>query len=248
MSCDAVSAALANFELCEQTEQGARVATHCVYPSFEAVRLYVARVGEGYDVHDGGGAFDAAWLHGREENAIINSIRKQCGRFRLELSGKSIIGRAVSIDWLSSAIISVANASSMAAHDAVARIVAVAEEALVERIDKNLTARFGPKGFHRNVKVRGNSGGTRHFDFVVGEYQSRCGLFINGISPHHLSVSSKYVAFADTEAPKELKFAVYDHALSNDDAVLLGQVSSVVPIASMIPGALRSIGDFPQIF
>ena len=135
----------ADFLACEQTEEGARIATHCLYPSFESVRISVARMGDNYIVHDGSGAFNTAWLHARDEAMILNSLREACNKFHLALSNKAIIARIDSVDWLTSAILSVANASSLAAHDAVAKIVAAAEEALVDRIEHDLAQSFGPK-------------------------------------------------------------------------------------------------------
>ncbi len=240
MSCDDIQKALMDFSGCEETSEGARIATHCLYPSFEAVRVFVAKVGDGYHVHDGSGAYNTAWLHGRDDPMIINSIKNVVARFHLELLGKLIIAKAPTLDWLSSAIISVANASSLAAHDAVAKLVAAAEEALVDRIGRNLTESFGLKGFDKDVEVRGASGGMRHFDFVVG-WRNPEALFINGVLPHKNSVASKYVSFADTEVDRGHKFAVYDRSLANDDTVLLQQVASVVSLANLRSGARRAL-------
>ena len=143
---------------------------------------------------------------------------------------------AKSIDWLPSAIVSVANASSLAAHDAVAKITAAAEEALVDRIDRKLSGAFGPKGYDKDAEILGVSGGMRYFDFVVGR-RSPAPLFINGVLPHKISIASKYVSFSDTEADKRHKFAVHDRELDNDDTLLLQQVASVVPFLSLAGGA-----------
>ena len=169
---------------------------------------------------------------------IIHSIKSVVSKFHLALLGKSIIAKAQSIDWLPNAIISVANASSLAAHEAVAKITAAAEEALVDRIDHSLSDSFGPKSYDRNVEVLGASGGMRHFDFVVGR-RGPAPLFINGVLPHKISIASKYVSFADTEADKRHKFAVHDKELHNDDTLLLQQVASVVPLLSLQAGVKR---------
>jgi hypothetical protein len=241
MTCDDIHRALADFLACEQTEEGARIATHCLYPSFESVRISVARMGEDYIVHDGSGAFNTAWLHARDEAMILRSLREACNKFHLALSNKAIVAKIDSIDWLTSAILSVANASSLAAHDAVAKIVAAAEEALVDRIEHDLARSFGPKSYEKNVDIRGVSGGMRHFDFVLGR-RSPAPLLINGVSPHRNSIAAKYVTFADTEADKRRKFAVHDRELHNDDVVLLQQVASVVPLKSLLAGAQRELG------
>lgn len=241
MSCDDIKSAMAEFSACEPTSDGSRIATHCLYPSFEPVRVFVAKVGNGYHVHDGGGAFAVAWTHGRDEATILNSIKAECGRFHLRPDGRSIIAKVESIDWLTSAILTVANASSFAAHDAVAKIVAAAEDALVDKIENDLKSAFGPKGYQRGFDIRGKSGGRRHFDFLIGSPASPSSILVNGVSPHRNSISSKYVSFADTEVDKQHKFAVYDRELSNDDTVLLQQVAEVVPLAALKAGAERSL-------
>jgi hypothetical protein len=232
MACDDIHKALAEFSACEETSEGARIATHCLYPSFESVRVFVAKVGDGYNLHDGAGAYNTAWLHGRDDPMIVNSIKRAAAKFRLEVLGKSVFAKAPSIDWLPSAIISVANASSLAAHEAVAKLTAAAEEALVDRIERSLRDSVGPKEFDKNVEVIGLSGGMRHFDFVVGRH-GPAPVFINGVLPHKVSIASKYVSFADTEADRNHKFAVHDKELDNDDTLLLQQVALVVPFKSL---------------
>lgn len=116
MPCDEVRTALDAFGVCTETEEGSRVATHCVYPSFDPVHVFVVRYGDGFRVHDGGGALRAAWLHGREEANIRRMIAKQAVRFQVRVLDDAIVADAPSAEWLTSAILSVANASAWAAH------------------------------------------------------------------------------------------------------------------------------------
>src|SRR5579864_8891867 len=104
MVCDEILKAMADFAACEQTPEGARVATHCLYPSFETVRVFVAKVGDGFTVHDGAGAFNTAWLHGRDGELIGKSLSQAAERFHLIVAGKALVARANSLDWLTSAI------------------------------------------------------------------------------------------------------------------------------------------------
>lgn len=108
-----------DFGACEQTPEGARIATHCLYPSFESVRVFVAKIGDGYTVHDGAGAYNTAWLHGRDDELLNKCLTDASGRFNVFVSGKALAVRANSLDWLTSAILTVSNASSYAAHSAV---------------------------------------------------------------------------------------------------------------------------------
>ena len=242
MVCDEILKAMADFAACEQTPEGARVATHCLYPSFETVRVFVAKVGDGFTVHDGAGAFNTAWLHGRDGELIGKSLSQAAERFHLIVAGKALVARANSLDWLTSAILSVANASSLAAHDAVDKIVTAQEEALVDRIGNTLAQVVSPRHLSKNVNIKGASGGMRHFDFVV-DRESPQPIFINSVTPRRNSVAAKYVSFADTEADRRFKLAVFDRELEIGDTALLQQVASVVPLTSLGAGAKRSLDD-----
>lgn len=240
MICEDIRKAMAEFQLCEQTPQGARIATHCLYPSFEHVRVFVAKIGDGFTVHDGDGAFNTSWLHGRDIELIGKSLNDAAHRFDIYIAGKSLTARVNSIDWLASGILTVANASAMAAHDAVDRIMVAQEEALVDRMSKTLTEIVGPKHISKNVDVKGISGGLRHFDFVVARDTPQP-LYLNSVTPRRNSVSAKYVSFADNAAPKHLKFAVHDRDLEIGDTALLQQVADVVPLVSLAAGTQRSL-------
>ena len=242
MSCNEIRAALSGFGVCDETPDGSRIATHCLYPSFEAVRVFVVRVGDGYKVHDGSGAFLSAWLHGRDEGLITKILKVECSKFHLGLIGRSIVADVHSNEWLTSAILGVANASAAAAHAAVSRFVTAAEEALVDRINQSLSEAFGPNGFSKGVDIVGKSGGRRHFDFSI-HGASLGDILINGVSPHHGSVSAKYVSFADAEGDQDRKFAVFDKTLGTDDVALLQQVASIMPISSLSQGAKRAIAN-----
>lgn len=239
-ACDDIKKVMAEFSECEVTPEGARIATHCLYPSFEHVRVFVARLGDGFTVHDGAGAYNTAWLHGRDDGLISNSINAAAERFSLYVSGKALAGRVQTIDWLGSAILSVANASSLAAHDAVDRILVAQEEALVDRIGKTLTEFVPPQDLSRNVNVKGISGGMRHFDFILRR-DSPQPIYVNSVTPRRNSIAAKYVSFADTGAHLRFKLAVHDRELDTGDTVLLGQVASVLPLASLRGGAQRSL-------
>lgn len=230
---------MADFSACEQTPEGARIVTHCLYPSFENVRVFVAKVGDGFNIHDGAGAYNTAWLHGREPELIGKSLHQFAERFRLHVAGKALVGRTKSIDWLTSAILSVANASSLAAHDAVEKILAAQEEALIDKIGTALSEVIPFRNLSKNVDVKGISGGRRHFDYIIGKESARP-IFVNSVTPRRNSIAAKYVSFADTESERRLKLAVHERELETGDIALLQQVASVVPLASLAAGAKRS--------
>jgi hypothetical protein len=242
MPCAEVSIALAGFSACEETSDGARVATHCLYPSFETVFVYVAKVGNGYHVHDGRGAYESARLHGRDATVAINAISHEAAHFQIQYADdRALVANVDSSEWLESAILSVANASALAARRAVGRAVAAAEKALVDRIEEALAITFGSEKYKKDFVARGRSGKEHQFDFAVrngGDFS----LLVNGVAPHHSSIAAKYVAFADTEVDADLKFAVCDRQLETGDTALLQQVASIVPLGSLPNGARRALG------
>jgi hypothetical protein len=241
MPCEVVRTALSDFDRCEETLDGARVATHCLYPSFESVFVYIAKVGDSYVVHDGGGAYRTAWTHGRDSALIRRALSAEADKFRLNCFGDSIISPDVSSEWLQSAILSVANASAGAANRAVSRMVQSSEAALIENIDVALAKTIGRAHIAREFVLRGKSGGERRFDFAIRTGGDEYNFLINGVFPHHASVSAKYVAFADADLGRERKLAVFDHELETDDTALLQQVASIVSLPSLPAGARRMI-------
>lgn len=246
MVCADVRSALTSFATCEETSDGARIPTHCLYPSFETAYVYVVRIGEQYRVHDGGEAFRSAWSHGRDENAIRRAISTEASRFHLNVSDNRMVSEEVSSEWIAAAILSVANASTCAANTAVARFVAAAEEALTEKINRTLISIVPAERIVREFTVRGKSGGERHFDFAVrsvDEYR----LLINGVSAHHSSIAAKFVSFSDVDAPIELKFAVYDAPLETEDTALMQQVARIVPLARLSDGTKRALTHIAKL-
>lgn len=237
--CDDVRTALGSAEFCEETERGARVVTHCLYPSFEPVSVFVARFGDGYAVSDGGGAVAAAWIHGRDD--IKKVLKREAVRFGADSSGDSIQAEAPSLEWLRSAILAVANASSSAARSAVERAVVANEKVLAERIYEALSKVVPAQRIAREFEYRGSSGKSWRADYAVVTDSSR--LIINAVTPHHASISAKYVAFADIEsADKSVeKFAVFERPLESDDKSLITQVAALVPIRSLAAGTRRAL-------
>ena len=121
MSCDEIRLAFAGVPDCIETDEGTRLTTHCLYPSFDPVHVYVAGFGSGYKVHDGGGAVRSAWDHGRELSLIRKMLSRQAAIYRLGMIEDALVAEVSSLDWVAAAISSVANASASAAHAAVER-------------------------------------------------------------------------------------------------------------------------------
>ena len=112
--------------------------------------------------------------------------------------------------------------------------------ALIKRIEGTLEKMIPAARIGREVAIKGRSGGERRFDFAIRR-EDKHSLLINGVSPHHASISSKYVAFSDSDGDREDKLAVYARPLQTDDTALLQQVATIVPIAALEGRAERSL-------
>lgn len=236
MSCDAIQAALAEFNLCLETQDGCRVVTHCMYPSFDPVHVYAVRFGDGFQIHDGSGAHRSAWMHGREEAIVSKALKRWASRYHLTLLANNALSCTVTdASWLTGAILAVANASAGAANEVVEHIAAATETALKERI-YNVLAEVTPKSsFSRDFEVRGKSGKLHAFDFGIQHGKEEL-ILMDAVAPHHVSVSAKYVAFADAGGHSGAnKYAVYDRELDTGDTALLQQVADLLPFSKVRP-------------
>lgn len=241
MSCADLQKLLRDFGSCVETQDGCRISTHCLYPSFEPVTVFVAGFGDGYRVHDGGGAMRIAWVHGRDQRIGTKMLERYAARYHLQVADDSLVCVVSDKGWLLSAILAVANASAAAANEAMARVSAATESDLKDRIYDVVSRSTPPQNLAREYAVIGSSGKTHYFDFFVRASSAQSAL-IDAVAPHPISISSKYVAFADTSAsPDLLKYAVHDRPLESGDSALLLQVSYLVPF-STLPPLLQKIG------
>ena len=239
---DDIKAALSAFEVCTETEHGSRVTTHCLYPSFDPVNVFVVRFGDGYRVHDGGGAVRSSWMHGRDDVLISRMLAKQASKYQIKIVDDALMADAPSIDWLASAILAVANASAATAHVVLDRVVTATEAVLKERILSVLKTMVPLKMIAVDYEVAGQS--KKHkFDFAVTEFSGTT-LLLNAVAPHHISVSSKYVAFADVihrHGFRTDRWAVHDKELDRSDVSLLLQVAEIVPMQALPEGLKRKV-------
>jgi hypothetical protein len=237
MLCDDIRAALAEGDVCEETERGARVVTHCLYPSFEPVEVFVVRYGDGFIVTDGGGASASAFLHGRDELGKV--LERECARYGVEARDGAVFAEALTAEWLRASILAVANASATAATAALERVAVAAERVLADKIYEGLRRVVPASSISREFEHRGVSGKRWRFDF--GAMTPSGLLLVSAVAPHHVSVSAKYVAFADTPANDDQvgKIAVYGRKLDHEDVALLTQVATLVPVTSVEAGVRK---------
>lgn len=239
MTCDRIQAAMNLFQTCAETPSGSRVMTHCLYPSFEPVDVYIHGFGDGFRVHDRGGARREAWLHCVEEGQMTRILNAEAGKHQIGVENGALVATAQSPEWLFAAITAVANASANAAKIAIDSVSLGTEDTLVRRIEDTLFNIFPDSMVRKHYGFRGKSGKEHHFDFALRGGGDRT-ILINAVTSHHFSVSSRYVSFADTiiKGYESVgRFAVFDHDPDNENAALLGQVADIVPFRTLLPGA-----------
>lgn len=231
-TCLDIKSALSTFEECIDTDDGARVATHCLYPSFEQVRVYIGKLGDGFVVHDRGEASLSAWDHGRDSKGTKALFQAAALRFHCKLEDETITARAANLEWLPSAILAVANAAAEASNSAVKKITLHNEGRLVKRIGHVLNhAPWRPK-FSSKTSIAGRSGRMYEFDYSVRSGE-RLAL-VDAIVPYHSSIASKYLAFSDTERGSGLeKYAIFDDELEQQDKSLMSDVATLVPFSEL---------------
>lgn len=247
LRCDDLACALAGVAACEETTAGLRIATQCLYPSFEPVQVFVSAFGEGAKVHDGGGAARFAWDYGRSRAATTRALAEQALAYQLVVTkDNALVADAVTRDWIASAILAVANASAAAAHALLSGNEGKIDDTLQDRIEAAVRSVVTPDRIAREYSVRGRSGKEHRFDFALRRPTADKWLLIDGVAPHHVSVSAKYVAFADTgtgQDPIIGRYAVYQRPLDTEDASLLQQVADLVPVASLANSVRRELAS-----
>ena len=239
MSCEHIQKALAILPGCVETESGSRFTTHCLYPSFESVCVYVVRFGDGFNVHDDGGAVRSVWDHTGEMSIAKQAMDHQAVLYGLKVIENKIVAEVLSMDWLFAGIVSVANASSAAAYEAIGREHAATarENDLKEQIYSVLTETVSETKIEKDYILTGNSGKKHRFDFAV-QRPSDGWLLMDGISPHHVSVAAKFLAFSDIQSIDGGiggRLAVYDKSrpLPTEDEVLIQTVADLVPVNAL---------------
>jgi hypothetical protein len=240
VACKAVKLALSHFVECEETPDGSRIFTHCLYPSFDPVPVYVVKFGEGFIVHDGGMAKTIAWEHGRDFAIASRYLNEQAQRYGLEAEDGRLSVTIETAEWLTSAILAVANAAAAAANEAVEHIARSSMVVLHDAIEKALIGRFARSRVTVGAKRRGASGREYEFDFAV--HDAGRTVLVDAVTPHAVAINSKYTAFADVSQLLETRgLVVFDRPLEPADKTLLSNVADVVPFKSLTTRVVRAL-------
>lgn len=224
--CDIILVSTSSLWACKETENGARIRTTCVFPSFEPVFVYVAKLGEGFVVHDAGETVAVIMAHGQDGDAAKRVIRSECKRYDVAFGERRISLKIDASEWLETAIVAVANTAAAAARNALKDNNKKTERDLADVIYELLEPRLAKGTVTKGFPYLGESGRRYRFDLAV---QSKDHLtLIETVTPHAISVNSKYVALADVPSDAAVrKIVAHNNDLSQEDILLLQNVATV---------------------
>ncbi len=238
MKCNTIKDLLSDWRVCEEREGQVIINTDCLYPSFEQAKVGITERRGLFEVSDIGGAVASVLSHGKEGKALDSALSEATRRHCLTRRGDCIVVSVESLDWLPAAILSVANASALAARTALIDEEQTAKEVLFDEIDRSLVSLSQEmvsirKEFivRRDYFAEGRSGKRWKFDFAVKANKQ---ILIKTVSPHGNSVNANFVAFSDMEANADsINLCVYSKEPNAEDVRLLNQVASVVPLRGL---------------
>ena len=227
LDCDLVRLTMGRFDSCQRTAAGIKVGTQCLYPSFEAVDVFIVGHGEGLIVHDDGEAARTAWLYGAEDRTVHKALSSAAQSFGCEVAGVQIRSEIPTHEWLWSAVAAVANASSDAARASLGKVRQTKEIGLIRKTKAILDAAKWRPETKLDFSYPGRSGKMHTFDLSV-ESDNKLAL-IDAVIPHPTSIAAKYLAFSDAEnRPGLYKYALYDDDLSQEDKSLISNVADLI--------------------
>jgi hypothetical protein len=206
------------------------VVTDCFYPSFDRVRVHVERRPSGFRVSDGGELAGFIFLSGRDASAAKSGLELAARYHSLEVDGGRLVVE-VTADWLSAAVLAVANGAALAAHEAMGVLRSgESDNSFVDAIVEAAARVFPPSRIKRPYKTVGESG--REWTVDVGLVGVSAPILIKALKPHPTSISSAFTAFSDVDR-KLTRWAVYRDELSTPDVSLMLKVSSLIPLYSI---------------
>lgn len=252
---DLVKNSLSVERMIVSTELGVRTQTHCVYPGFDPVCVYVGKgAGEGIRISDAGEAWEVAHrLCGISQipsESLFRKIAKKHGiEFSAERSGEQFDqGPAQSTkrenrlrnglqlkatirspDWLLSAILSVSNAAVDAVTTAIQHLQSTVEDEKIaaREIGKVLRNSKFVLEYEPNISIVGETGHKYKYDYRV---KSINGIYlVRSQSAHGAAINASFRAFSDTvDFSNKHKWAVIHDELNPQDLALLQTVSTPV--------------------
>lgn len=226
--------ALQSFLRCVQQEGQIAVPTLCLYPSNSTVTVYVTGGEREVVVSDGGGAMHEIMSHGLPAGHQAQRILSvHCRSNGLKHDDKRIYTDPVPMAAITSAIALVANASSLAAHEALSKIRLRPRRDLREALRLVLEKRFSREQIKHQVPILGGSAKKYKFDTVVDLGADRK-LIVDTVVPEASSVNARFVSHMDVaqkDDPLIEQRIVYDQSeeWSGSDLRLLQMAATLVP-------------------
>jgi hypothetical protein len=229
LDCADLDASLARFKGCTATQDGLRIATDCLLPSFEQVHVYVVKFGDGLIVHDDCAAARSAWVHGVDDVTIAKDVAAVAKAFSCKAESNQISLGVPDPAWLWSAVASVANASAEAARRSVGKARKAPEQTLFLRAFRAIEKGTLGASVVRDFSYAGDSG--RQYGFDIGVVLGDAVALVDVVSAHPTSVAFKHMAFSDVRVgPQGEKYIVHGGDLPSTDRVLLSNVADLITI------------------
>lgn len=232
LDCQLIQTSMSQFSRCERTDAGFMVATHCLYPSFEAVSVFVVGYGEGFIVHDSGRAAHVAWKHGFDDRAFKNAAQNIAKEYGCSSDKGQISCQVPSSEWLWSAISTVANASADTVRTLLRKPQKASERNIIRQTKNFLDSSVWSAKTVLNEPVPGQSGKVHTFDLAVHSNDDL--TLVDEVTAHPNSIAAKYLAFSDVATrPGVHKYALYDGELASEDKVLLSNVADLLDFSAV---------------
>lgn len=226
VACDKSILNAVKFWSCDETLNGARIRTTCLFPSFEPVFVYVVKFGEGYIVHDAGETMATIISHGQDGEIAKRAMVAECKRFDVNCEERRISVKIDASEWLDTAIVSVANTAANAAKSALSDVTKKTDKELIDALFDFIAPKVSKGSISKEYAYQGNSGRKYRFDLAVEGKDTL--TLIQAVRPNSNSVNSKFVALADISLDDPIrKIAVHNGDLAQEDILLLQGVATV---------------------
>lgn len=201
-----------------------------MYPSGSMVVVEVERNRDRYWVSDAGHGLIEAEFMGAVE-FFPRSARKSAEDFAVDFDGNAMFALWVSDTRLEAAIAAVANASSVASHDAIRRASEVQGRRQNEKIFEQISRVFGAKTVARSAEINGRHATWDAHNVVIFPNQRKA--IFEYMTEHSNSVSSKFLMFSDIRAKSDetsLNAVVRRIDQLDRKAQLVGDVANILPL------------------
>lgn len=188
------------------------VATQCLYPSNEAVTVFVAGGPRGCIASDNGGAIGVLTERGIYPAVGVDAfLRPFCRGRGLHVSDGTIVSPALEPSELPTGIVMVANASAEAARWGVDKLRRKERRNVKKMLFELLTARYSAERIQSHVHLTGASTRVYPFEHVVSLDGKR--LVVDSVVPEASAINAKTIAHLDLANQHDATFIqriVYD--------------------------------------